>query len=637
MSMKHKEYVLGVEAQFVQQREFKRPKPCPPGKEQKYNHYEGMGLLPGFNPVSCDDDLLQWTLDAEGHAVMRRRRELEDDVTVAQILPYIQICFEHPDAADPKDNEYFTYQRGKGVGEERLAGDWSIGVGGHIDQPDWKFDPLTKSLDLIETIAANIVRERGEELIIYDENGDEVIDTDAAGCLIEADGFIRDDSDAVGQVHLAVVLTLYLPWNWSVVCREPELITGQRGTAASILARGLKFESWSQILLEENAGVGELKNVFGQDFDSTTIAGDAAVPDIVAEQITASRDGDQERPTRWSDIPLGPPAEFPPAEPRTFEEAWIQGPHSVLEGEFKVIEGEFKNVKSVVNLAMGQALTITRPDGSSVSMTGTGYLSLNGDININQDNEAAPFMFGLIVEIPEDTPDETPSLATLASQQQSITEAVAKEIHYPAGQNVVAAGVDVATGKWLADRGYSSIVQPRENEDGSELFICTPNGNEVILTAGENESITVNRTPGELLTIVGKVITAAVSPQTKLVEVVIPTTVEDFAQQYDTSFADLQRLNPGFFRADAPYDGLQAAFDGFLIGSPSLSLEIAVWKDGEKGLRASVPFIVGVKEGDTYESIGERYGVPGDYLADLNKNYTLKVGNNIWMFEPREG
>ena len=56
-----------------------------------------------------------------------RRKDAEIDYQYKQVIPYVILeC----------DNNIFTYRRGKLLTEERLLGNYSVGVGGHISVTD---------------------------------------------------------------------------------------------------------------------------------------------------------------------------------------------------------------------------------------------------------------------------------------------------------------------------------------------------------------------------------------------------------------------------------------------------------------------------------------------------------------------
>jgi predicted NUDIX family phosphoesterase len=99
------------------------------------------------------------------------RSVCETDEELLQVIPYIVVkCGDH----------VMCYQRGK-AGEPRLDAKHSIGFGGHINTGD-------------ATYIDGAVREGQEELHGF-----------GATCLSPALGFIYDDSNPVGRVHLGVL------------------------------------------------------------------------------------------------------------------------------------------------------------------------------------------------------------------------------------------------------------------------------------------------------------------------------------------------------------------------------------------------------------------------------------------------
>ncbi len=103
----------------------------------------------------------------------------ENDPSCKQVIPYQLFC---------REKRFFVYERGQRVGENRLAGRLSLGIGGHINSSDAPTGKMTEAL-YFEALR----RERREELICPESLG--------AAFL----GLINDDSDPVGQVHLGAV------------------------------------------------------------------------------------------------------------------------------------------------------------------------------------------------------------------------------------------------------------------------------------------------------------------------------------------------------------------------------------------------------------------------------------------------
>lgn len=98
---------------------------------------------------------------------------------------------------DPTTKEVFYYQRGKKGGESRLHGDYSVGVGGHVE----KFggvDDITTLLvrtfqqELKEEVSLELTEQELESII-------KKVKGDIPGAFL-----IYDDSNPVGRVHLGV-------------------------------------------------------------------------------------------------------------------------------------------------------------------------------------------------------------------------------------------------------------------------------------------------------------------------------------------------------------------------------------------------------------------------------------------------
>lgn len=152
-----------------------------------------------------------------------------------QILPYI--CVEY-------DDKPFLYRRSKKVGESRLAGNTSIGVGGHVAVDDidiecevgFDIPAFNSKRDLKKVIMASIEREIDEELgVIIDARNAEDI------C------FIVDHSNDVGKLHLGLGMRIAV--EDPVSCAEQELESiGHLSIAELRMMDG--HENWTKILLE---------------------------------------------------------------------------------------------------------------------------------------------------------------------------------------------------------------------------------------------------------------------------------------------------------------------------------------------------------------------------------------------------
>lgn len=111
------------------------------------------------------------------------RPHLEEDEQYKQIIPYIILSHQ---------GKVAVYQRTKKGGENRLHHKNSIGFGGHIDAFDLAYDE-SGVIDLERTIERSASREIDEELNI-------------SGVISKQKlGYIIDDSNPVGRVHIGVV------------------------------------------------------------------------------------------------------------------------------------------------------------------------------------------------------------------------------------------------------------------------------------------------------------------------------------------------------------------------------------------------------------------------------------------------
>ena len=85
----------------------------------------------------------------------------------------------------------FVYERLSGGGEERLHGQSSIGVGGHMND-------VVGADSINEVLRVNAQRELEEEVGLASEDSQNM----------EYIGFINDDTNEVGKVHMGVVFKI---------------------------------------------------------------------------------------------------------------------------------------------------------------------------------------------------------------------------------------------------------------------------------------------------------------------------------------------------------------------------------------------------------------------------------------------
>ena len=146
------------------------------------------------------------------------RPEMEEDTTYKQIIPYL--IFRYKDG-------YFLMQRCSTSSEQRLKNKYSLGIGGHMRQEDMKEGA---------TIFDWAQREFKEEI---DYNGN---------CTVTPLGLLNDDSNAVGQVHVGLVLLL--EGDSADIKVRSELKSGQLYTLDECRGFYSDMESWSQIVFD---------------------------------------------------------------------------------------------------------------------------------------------------------------------------------------------------------------------------------------------------------------------------------------------------------------------------------------------------------------------------------------------------
>ena len=146
------------------------------------------------------------------------RAAAEDDPTHKQLIPYVVV----------RDAErVFLMHRTDAGGDPRLHGKASIGVGGHLNPVDAGHDALM----------AGLQREWAEEIEADWEPEFELI------------GFLNDDTNPVGAVHLGIVFHVQAMGRPMDV-REHDKLVGAFADAAAIDASRDRLETWSQLVVE---------------------------------------------------------------------------------------------------------------------------------------------------------------------------------------------------------------------------------------------------------------------------------------------------------------------------------------------------------------------------------------------------
>lgn len=147
----------------------------------------------------------------------------------AQILPYIVV-------KNPETNEILTYSRNGA--ETRLHGSRSIGIGGHIDIDDIKFNE--EGFDPLKTIELSMLRE------IKEEAGISELDVEALGGIQKIiDRVIIDFSNEVGSVHLGFLGVI----ETADINPEEELFDHRWVSIDELKQTIDEYESWSRMII----------------------------------------------------------------------------------------------------------------------------------------------------------------------------------------------------------------------------------------------------------------------------------------------------------------------------------------------------------------------------------------------------
>ena len=167
-----------------------------------------------------DKDIMTKIL-SEG--IFEQRNILENDPSHKQIIPYAVICC---------GDEVYLFHRTKKQTESRLHNLYSLGVGGHMN-------PFGDKLDLAY-MHHELEREMTEEVLMHDECRVE---------RIEPVGFINDDTNEVGKVHLGILYHIILN-NKSLEVNEKDKMTGMWIKKDDLHKYYPQMESWTKIYVD---------------------------------------------------------------------------------------------------------------------------------------------------------------------------------------------------------------------------------------------------------------------------------------------------------------------------------------------------------------------------------------------------
>ena len=176
-----------------------------------------------FQGLSLDVEKYLPVVTSASQLVYLNRSAAEQDKRYKQLIPYVLLICK---------DKILRYRRGKGGGEKRLHGLYSVGIGGHISEEDHHLPGLSSN----NLYQEGMRRELTEEVAI--DAGSE-----------PAVAAINDDSTEVGQVHFGVVHILRVS--------DENVAGGRAGIAgpefipiADAVKDSSGYESWSRFCLE---------------------------------------------------------------------------------------------------------------------------------------------------------------------------------------------------------------------------------------------------------------------------------------------------------------------------------------------------------------------------------------------------
>ncbi|MDS3903686.1 NUDIX domain-containing protein [Staphylococcus hominis] len=155
---------------------------------------------------------------------VKRRGDMEEDPSYKQLISYCLL--------ENENDEILVYQRLSGGGEERLHGQSSVGVGGHMNN-------VVGADSINEVLRVNAQRELNEEVGLSEDRSQN----------IEYIGFINDDTNAVGKVHIGVVFKIKVKSS-DVEVRETDTLKINWVSQDEINDLN-HFESWSTLILKD--------------------------------------------------------------------------------------------------------------------------------------------------------------------------------------------------------------------------------------------------------------------------------------------------------------------------------------------------------------------------------------------------
>jgi predicted NUDIX family phosphoesterase len=172
-----------------------------------------------FQGLSLDVDKYLPVVTSSKQLTYINRSAAELDTRYKQLIPYVLVIC---------NGKILRYRRGKGGGETRLHGLYSVGIGGHISEQDSFFSNVGYH--------DGMRREIMEEVAVEEVNESTV-------------AVINDDSTEVGQVHFGVVHVMHVAKE-DVIGHRSGIVAPEFVPIADAVKNLSGYETWSRLCLE---------------------------------------------------------------------------------------------------------------------------------------------------------------------------------------------------------------------------------------------------------------------------------------------------------------------------------------------------------------------------------------------------
>lgn len=158
------------------------------------------------------------------NGLFRKRRELEEDASFKQIIPYAVITC---------GDSFYLLKRLSGQIEKRLHNKFTLGAGGHMN-PGEAMEPDDQYL------INQLKRELSEEVRLL--NGCKIVN-------IEFTGLINDDTIPVGRVHIGLLYNILVSTK-EVYINETDKMTAEWVDKSRLAEYYEGMETWSKIIFD---------------------------------------------------------------------------------------------------------------------------------------------------------------------------------------------------------------------------------------------------------------------------------------------------------------------------------------------------------------------------------------------------